>query len=113
MSLRKSPRKTPALLAACRANARKSKGPKANRSKARTCLNALKHGQYASLFRAKLVRLEDKEALRVYDASLASAMNRINMVDTEKDLEAAERLACREWCAWWRSRKKPQGPGDE
>ena len=105
MSLRKPPRKTPALLAACRANAQKSTGPKTNRSKAQTCLNALKHGRFAAHFRAKLVRLEDEEALRVYDASLASALNRL-ATGTQEDLEAAMQLARREWCAWWRNRKK-------
>ncbi|MGH9343242.1 MAG: hypothetical protein ACRD19_05715 [Terriglobia bacterium] len=104
MSLRKSPQKTPAFLAACRANAWKSTGPKTDRSKARTCLNGLKHGRYATSFRAKLVRLGDKEALRVYDVILVSEVNRLEAL-TLGDIDAAKRLARREWCKWWRARQ--------
>ncbi|MGH9351485.1 MAG: hypothetical protein ACRD2G_04885 [Terriglobia bacterium] len=104
MSLRKSPKKTHAFLAACRANARKSTGPKTDRAKARTCLNGLKHGRYATFFRAKLVRLGDKEALRIYDVILSSAVKLLG-VTTLSDLDAAKRLARQEWCKWWRARQ--------
>ena len=47
MSLRRSPRPTSASLAARRANAGKSTGPRTGQGKARAALNALKHGRYA------------------------------------------------------------------
>jgi hypothetical protein len=47
MPLVKSPRLTPAKLAADRANARKGTGPRTAEGKRRVMLNALKHGRYA------------------------------------------------------------------
>jgi len=47
MPLVKSPRMTPAKLAANRANARKCTGPRTPEGKRRVMLNALKHGRYA------------------------------------------------------------------
>src|SRR5580698_5370239 len=47
MSLRRSPRLTLASLAARRANALKSTGPRTEHGKAQATLNALKHGRYA------------------------------------------------------------------
>ena len=44
MSLRKSPTLTPALLEACRRNARKSTGPRTARGKAHVRMNALRRG---------------------------------------------------------------------
>lgn len=60
MPLRKSPLRTPALLAARRANARKSRGPKTFKAKARASLNALKHGRYAVHLRRKLLEAGDR-----------------------------------------------------
>jgi hypothetical protein len=54
LSLRKSPVKTPALLAANRLNAQKCTGPKTSAGKARAALNALKHGQRATNLPAKI-----------------------------------------------------------
>ena len=48
MSLRKSPGRTPELLAAARRNAQHSTGPRTPAAKQNTRLNALKHGQYAA-----------------------------------------------------------------
>ena len=56
MSLRRSPRLTPAVLAANRANARKSTGPRSERGKARAGLNGLKHGRYAVDLAQRLAR---------------------------------------------------------
>lgn len=50
MPLRKSPERTPAFLAAHRANVRKSTGPRTAEGKARVRLNALKHGGRSALF---------------------------------------------------------------
>ncbi len=47
MSLRKSPTRSSALLAANRANAQNSTGRRTARGKAQVTLNALKHGGYA------------------------------------------------------------------
>jgi hypothetical protein len=49
MSLRKSPRLTPALLAAACKNAQHSTGPRTPAGKQNSRLNALKHGRYARL----------------------------------------------------------------
>ncbi len=48
MSLRKSPAMTPATLAANRANAEKSTGPRSAAGKARARRNALRHGRHAA-----------------------------------------------------------------
>jgi hypothetical protein len=48
MPLRKSPVRTPALLAANRAKAQKSTGPRTPRGKARVSFNSFKHGRYAA-----------------------------------------------------------------
>ena len=50
MPLRKSPTRTPALLAANRGNARKSTGPRTPAGKARARLNSLTHGRRSPLF---------------------------------------------------------------
>ena len=48
MPLRQSPVRTPALLAANRANASKSTGPRTPRGKARASFNSFKHGRYVA-----------------------------------------------------------------
>ena len=50
MALRKSPTRTPALLAANRANAHKSTGPRTPEGKNRVALSALGHGLHAPNF---------------------------------------------------------------
>ena len=52
MPLRKSPVRTPAFLAANRANARMSSGPRTPCGRARVSLNALKHGRSMVLLAA-------------------------------------------------------------
>jgi len=47
MPLRKSPRLTPALLAAARRNAQHSTGPRSAAAKQNSKFNGLKHGRYA------------------------------------------------------------------
>lgn len=54
MSLRKSPERTPALLAALRRNAQKCTGPKTPQGKARSSLNPLKHGRFAQDLASKI-----------------------------------------------------------
>jgi hypothetical protein len=62
MPLRRSPRLTPALLAANRANACRSTGPRSAHGKARAALNALKHGRYAAGLPERLQRARCPEA---------------------------------------------------
>jgi len=50
MSLRRPPTRTPALLAANRANAQKSTGPRTPEGKNRVALSALRHGLNAPNF---------------------------------------------------------------
>ena len=52
MSLRKSPTRTQAFLAANRRNAQKSTGPRTRRGKARSCLNHLQTGWRSRVYRA-------------------------------------------------------------
>jgi hypothetical protein len=66
MPLRKSPVRTPALVAANRANSLKSTGPRTPRGKARVCLNALKHGRHARRLPEKLVRAGYFRELALY-----------------------------------------------
>jgi hypothetical protein len=70
MSLRKSPRLTPALLAAARRNAHFSTGPRSAAAKQNSKLNGMKHGRYARPENLRLARLrgmalrEDPEELQ-------------------------------------------------
>jgi len=52
MSLRRSPTRTPAFLAANRRNALKSTGPRTARGKARTGFNALRNGNRSPRYQA-------------------------------------------------------------
>jgi len=56
MSLRKSPTRTPAFLAANRANAQKCTGPRTPEGKTRVALNALRHGLKARSFFSHLAK---------------------------------------------------------
>ena len=66
MPIRKSPLPTAAALAARRNNALKSTGPKTMRGKARSSLNALKHGRYAIHLRRKLNEAGDRRGEALY-----------------------------------------------
>ena len=66
MSLRKSPERTPAFLAAQRRNAQKCRGPKTPEGKARSSLNALKHGQYARNLLARMRALGVREVAGLF-----------------------------------------------
>ena len=57
MSLRKRPTVTSAMMAANRANARKSTGPKSQEGKDRVRFNGLRHGQRARSLRGAIVAL--------------------------------------------------------
>ena len=68
MSLRRSPQLTPAALAARRANALKSTGPRTARGKARAALNALKHGRYTRDLAGRLARAQCSEESALWQA---------------------------------------------
>src|SRR5271167_503966 len=64
MSLRRSPTRTPALLAANRANAQKSTGPRTPEGKNRVALSAVRHGLHAPNFLSALAK--SSRALQEY-----------------------------------------------
>ena len=59
MSLRKPPTMTPARLAANRCNAQKSTGPRTERGKAQTRMNALRRGMRSAVYIKLLTALMD------------------------------------------------------
>ena len=66
VSLRQRPKVTPRMIAANRANAQKSTGPRTGIGKARVAINALGHGKYTDkLFRSHL--LLAREDVGLYD----------------------------------------------
>ncbi len=85
---------TPALLAACRANAKKCTGPRTPEGKARVALNGLRHGMRSKNFLALLARsghgLEDFQALHI------AMRGAILPVGPEQD-ERCLRLAIHAW----------------
>ncbi len=105
MSLRKSSRITPALLAANRANASRCTGPRTAEGKRRILLNALKHGRYARSFREHLVKAGPREAVELFDwihQKICACFEPTG----EKERRRAERLACQVWSVLCRRRKR-------
>lgn len=83
---------SPKQLAANRANAERSTGPRTPEGKARAAQNALKHGLAASSFSAShyaVVRLEALEDLDQLKAALAATYQPVN----SQELYAIERIA--------------------
>jgi hypothetical protein len=102
LHLCRSPKLTPARLAACRANARKSTGPRTARGKARSSMNALKHGRYARRLTQSLERVGEKEQLKLY----WSIVGRISLhfgVNWNREQSKAECLARQVWCYGWKA----------
>jgi hypothetical protein len=97
MPLRRSPLLTPRALAARRANALKSTGPRTAAGKARSCLNALRHGRRAHDLRAKLERTGDLEALYMLDWFHAHIVEHWQPRN-ERWWSYTVRLAARVWC---------------
>src|SRR3974390_3127627 len=98
MALRKSPLRTAALLAANRANAKKSTGPSTPRGKARVALNPLQHGGYAVGLPGKTLRAgaPGGELLyRCFRREISAAFAR-GLPDDE---EQADQMAAKAWCA--------------
>src|SRR5579875_3611700 len=98
----RSPQLTPARLAACRANARKSTGPRTARGKARSSLNALKHGRYAHRLTHTLEQAGERQQLHLY-WEILSRISRHFQVDWPREQRTAERLARQVWCSGWKA----------
>ena len=103
MSLVKSPRMTPAKLAANRANAQKSTGPRTAQGKRHVILNALKHGRYART--EKLVRGGAEADLFAWIRSQVAACYEPH---GEPGQRAVERLARQVWCSFVPGPKRRQ-----
>jgi hypothetical protein len=104
MALRKSPARTPAFLAANRANSGKSTGPRTPQGKARVALNALKHGRYASALPEVLLRAGQnsaEEEYRWFRSQIAAAFCPGSGPGSEREQREARRLAA---IAWSRAR---------
>ncbi len=97
MPLRKSPVRTPALLAANRANAQSSTGPRSPQGKARVALNALKHGHYAVRLREKLAQAGDRGGESQYQWFRSEIATAFGASGPDEELQA-ERMAARAWC---------------
>lgn len=105
MSLRKSPCLTPAFLAACRANAQKSTGPRTDRGKGHIVLNAMKHGRYSKSFRESLVRAGAE--VETYDW-IEDVLFRCFEPCAAHDRWETEKLAREIWCYFRRQSYKSQ-----
>jgi len=112
MSLRKSPARTPALLAANRANARKSTGPRTPKGKARVALNALKHGGHSERLPEKLLRAGDREGEALYRWFRTQITATFGSGQPRQERQA-DQIAAAAWCraqALVRLRTKPESP---
>jgi hypothetical protein len=107
MALRKSPTRTPAFLAANRANARKSTGPRTPQGKAQAALNALRHGRRASDLPERLLRAGQNSGeaeYRWFRSQIAAAFCPGSGPGSEREQREAGRLAA---MAWTRARRMP------
>ena len=105
MSLRKSPRLTPELLAANRRNARLSTGPRTPAAKQNSKLNALKHGRYAALENHYQTMLALGEDLEEFESLKQELMTAFGPGDAlwKKQLEDLARL-------YWRRVRLEKAP---
>jgi hypothetical protein len=98
MPLVKSPTLSLAKLAANRANARKSTGPRSPRGKARVALNSLRSGRRAPTFWKRLRQTGSEDDLCLFYAIL-ERLYECFRPQTPRDENRAEKLACEVWCA--------------
>jgi hypothetical protein len=120
MSLRKSPRRTSALLVANRANSRKSTGPRTDQGKARVSLNRLKHGQHAGRsapLRERLVRAGYHHQAALYDRVRSCILEAFGSAShgaeptRPEERRAVNRLAAKVWSHrrfWGAPKTKPE-----
>jgi hypothetical protein len=115
MSLRKSPKRTPALLAANRANSIKSTGPRTERGKARVALNPLRHGRRTVALQEKLRRAGYRDGEAVY-CRIRSRLAKTFAAPGEDLNGQVDRLANWIWVfqrglrCWASMRAKPEYP---
>ncbi len=97
MSLVKSPTLTPAKLAACRANAQKSTGPRTPEGKRRIVFNSLKHGERSRDFLSNLLKAGSREDKESY-LELHYRLEPLLQPATAEDRKKAEALLRQLWC---------------
>ena len=100
MPLRRSPCLTPESLAARRANALKSTGPRTPRGKARVSFNALKNGKYAARsarLRERLIRAGYERQEELYGRIRSKIAQTFGTPDRTRRQDA-DRLANVVWC---------------
>jgi hypothetical protein len=102
MSFCQSRTVTPAFLAAARANAQKSTGPRTEQGKRYIVLNSLKHGRYSKFFRENLIKAH--EDVELYDHILERIKDHLNSQNSQENLRA-EMLAREVWCAYRNARR--------
>ena len=103
MPLVKSPRMTAAKLAANRANARKSTGPRTPQGKRHVILNALKHGRYART--EKLAQSQGDSGLVRW---IRSQITAFYQPQGERGEQAADLMTRQVWCTFAPGRKERQ-----
>lgn len=97
MCLRHSPTRTPAFLAANRHNAQRCTGPRTPAGKARSSLNALKHGRYARGLPSKLLAGGYRDGAALYARALGDIRATFRPAD-QKEHRRAEQLANHVFC---------------
>jgi hypothetical protein len=103
MPLQRSPMLTPGSLAARRANALKSTGPRTGCGKARVSLNALKHGGAmgpagrSARFRERLLKAGYRQQEALYE-DLRSCLTRGFGARSPHWRREVDRFAIRAWC---------------
>jgi len=104
VSLRQRPKVTPRMIAANRANAQKSTGPRTGIGKKRVALNALSHGKYTDkLFRSHL--LLAREDVGLYDWMYRQIRDNLRPVG-KAQWARAEELARWAWCSCRRAQRE-------
>ena len=106
MSLRRRPTVTLAQLAANRANARKSTGPRTVEGKNRIVLNALKKGRHARNLGENLRRAKSQEEAELFQWILEQVRTAFRLHGWNEDERKAERLAQRVWCELRREERR-------
>jgi hypothetical protein len=109
MSLRRRPTVTPAGLAANRANARRSTGPRTVEGKNRVVLNALKEGRHARNLGENLRRAKSQEDAELFQWILDQVGAAFRLHGWPEDERKAERFAQRVWCELEREERRLYG----
>ena len=106
MPLVKSPTMTPRKMAANRANAKNSSGPRTLEGQRRVMLNGLRHGADSHAFRANLVKAGQN--VELFDW----IHKQVRLEMPHANPRVAEYLARRVWCGLCLDRRTGQGPKD-